>query len=58
MTSFSNYGVKSVDLFSPGIIIYSTMPDNKYKDESGTSVSPAAAGVAAIIKLISQSLVL
>ena len=51
VASFSNYGVKSVDLFSPGVNIYSTMPDNTYKDESGTSMAaPAAAGVAALIR--------
>jgi subtilisin family serine protease len=50
VASFSNYGKKSVDLFSPGVEIYSTIPDNKYKDNQGTSMaSPAAAGVAAII---------
>jgi cell wall-associated protease len=39
-----------VDLFSPGVEIYSTIPDNKYKNNQGTSMaSPAAAGVAAII---------
>lgn len=50
VASFSNYGKKSVDLFSPGVEIYSTIPDNKYKNNQGTSMaSPAAAGVAAII---------
>lgn len=50
VASFSNYGRKSVDLFSPGVEIYSTIPDNKYKNNQGTSMaSPAAAGVAAII---------
>ncbi len=48
--SFSNYGKKSVALFAPGVDIYSTVPGNKYKDESGTSMaSPATAGVAALI---------
>jgi subtilisin family serine protease len=50
VASFSNYGKKTVDLFSPGVEIYSTIPDNKYKDNQGTSMaSPAAAGVAAIV---------
>lgn len=49
--SFSNYGSKEVDLFAPGVDIYSTIPDNKYISESGTSMaSPSAAGVAAIIR--------
>ncbi len=48
--SFSNYGKKSVSLFAPGVDIYSTIPGNKYKDESGTSMaSPSTAGVAAIL---------
>lgn len=48
--NFSNYGKKSVSLFAPGVDIYSTVPGNKYKDESGTSMaSPTTAGVAAIL---------
>jgi cell wall-associated protease len=48
--SFSNYGKKSVDLFAPGVEIYSTTPDNTYEDLQGTSMAcPATAGVAAII---------
>lgn len=50
--SFSNYGKTKVDLFAPGVDIYSTVPDNnKYIYESGTSMaSPSTAGVAAIIR--------
>lgn len=49
--TFSNYGKTKVDLFAPGVDIYSTVPDNKYVRESGTSMaSPAAAGVAAIVR--------
>ncbi len=48
---FSNYGLKHVDLFAPGVNIYSTVTDNKYAKESGTSMaSPATAGVAALIR--------
>ena len=48
---FSNYGRKSVDLFSPGVQIYSTKPDNTYEFEDGTSMAaPVVSGVAALIK--------
>lgn len=48
--SFSNYGKKNVDLFAPGVDIYSTVPGNQYEDESGTSMaSPVTAGVAAML---------
>jgi len=48
---FSNYGRKSVDLFSPGVQIYSTKPNNTYEFEDGTSMAaPVVSGVAALIK--------
>ena len=48
---FSNYGKANVDIFSPGVAIYATVPGNKYQDLQGTSMaSPAAAGVAAILR--------
>jgi cell wall-associated protease len=48
--SFSNYGKKSVDLFAPGVQIYSTTPDNTYEDLQGTSMAcPATSGVAAVL---------
>jgi len=51
VADFSNYGTKNVDVFSPGVEIYATVPNNKYKYEQGTSMaSPNAAGVAALIR--------
>ena len=51
VADFSNYGSTTVDLFAPGVDIYSTVPDAKYEDASGTSMAcPAAAGVAAMIR--------
>ncbi|CAM1372180.1 Peptidase S8 [Tenacibaculum litoreum] len=49
--NFSNYGKKNVDVFAPGVQVYSTTPDNEYKKFNGTSMaSPAAAGVAALVR--------
>jgi len=49
--SFSNYGIKTVDLYAPGVRVYSSVPDTGYAYASGTSMaSPSAAGVAAIIR--------
>ncbi len=51
IASFSNYGKSRVDLFAPGVDIYSTVPDGKYEEASGTSMAcPSVAGVAAIIR--------
>ncbi len=48
--SFSNYGKVNVDLFAPGVQIYSTAPGNEYKNAQGTSMaSPVTAGVAALV---------
>ncbi|MCO7184111.1 S8 family serine peptidase [Tenacibaculum sp. XPcli2-G] len=49
--AFSNYGKKNVDVFAPGVQVYSTTPENEYKKFNGTSMaSPAAAGVAALVR--------
>jgi len=51
VAQFSNYGKKSVDVFAPGVDLYSTTPDQKYEKNSGTSMaSPVTAGIAALIK--------
>ncbi len=50
VADFSNYGKKSVDVFSPGVDIYATIPGNQYKSMSGTSMAaPTATGVAALL---------
>jgi subtilisin family serine protease len=48
---FSNYGKNEVDVFAPGMQIYSTIPGgNTYGDAQGTSMaSPVVAGVAAFL---------
>jgi len=48
---FSNYGKREVDVFAPGVEIYSTLPGgNKYGKQDGTSMaSPVVAGLAALL---------
>lgn len=49
--AFSNYGKTTVDVFAPGVRIYSTVPGNKYIDEDGTSMAaPVVTGLAALIR--------
>ncbi len=49
--SFSNYGKKEVDVFAPGVSIYSTIPGgNTYGNASGTSMAcPVVAGIASLL---------
>jgi cell wall-associated protease len=48
---FSNYGKNNVDVFAPGVDIYSTIPDSKYASFNGTSMAaPVTAGVAALLR--------
>ncbi len=51
VAGFSNYGIKTVDLFAPGMYINSTITNNNYEPADGTSMaSPVAAGVAGLLK--------
>ena len=57
VAEFSNYGPQTVDLFAPGVDIYSTIPGSKYTEHSGTSMAgPVVAGVAAVLKAYYPSL--
>jgi cell wall-associated protease len=51
VASFSNYGKNNVDVFAPGVKIYSTMPGgNNYGNSQGTSFSsPIVVGTAAFL---------
>lgn len=48
---FSNYAAQNVDVFAPGVDIYSCIPESKYASFNGTSMAaPVTAGVAAVIR--------
>lgn len=49
--SFSNYGKREVNVFAPGVKIYSTIPGgNTYGDKDGTSMAaPVVTGIAALL---------
>jgi len=51
VANFSNYGKKEVDVFAPGVNIYSAVPGgNTYRSMSGTSMAaPVTSGVAAFL---------
>ncbi|MBK24733.1 MAG: hypothetical protein CME70_12115 [Halobacteriovorax sp.] len=48
VSGFTNYGVKSVAVAAPGSNIYSTIPNNRWRNMSGTSMAtPLVAGALA-----------
>jgi len=47
---FSNYGKHTVDVFAPGFMINSTVPNSKYDEFDGTSMAaPVVSGLSALI---------
>ena len=51
VASFSNYSKNHVDVFAPGVKIYSTVIDGAYSDNDGTSMAaPVVSGVAALLR--------
>lgn len=51
LADFTNYGEKAVDVLAPGVKIYSTLPNNMYGFEQGTSMAaPVVSGIAALIR--------
>jgi len=51
VANFSNYGKSNVDVFAPGVRIWSTTPNNTYEFLKGTSMAaPNTAGVAAMLR--------
>jgi cell wall-associated protease len=51
VADFSNYGKTRVDVFAPGVRIYSSVPGSKYTWLDGTSMAaPVVTGLAALIR--------
>ncbi|CAL2102545.1 Subtilase family protein [Tenacibaculum sp. 190130A14a] len=50
LTDFSSYGKKTVDVFAPGVKIYTTEIDDKYQFSRGTSLAaPMVSGLAGLL---------
>ncbi len=55
VANFSNWGIK-VTVYTPGQTIYSTMPNNSYSSQTGTSMaSPITAGVVGLVASLHQN---
>ncbi len=51
LADFTNYGTKAVDVLAPGVKIYSTLPNNAFGFEQGTSMAaPVVSGLAALLR--------
>ena len=51
VADFTNYGKQTVDVLAPGVKIYSSIPNNEYAYEQGTSMSaPIVSGIAALLR--------
>ena len=49
--TFSNYSEEHVDIYAPGLEIYSTVPQSEYMETQGTSMAaPMVTGLAALLK--------
>lgn len=50
LITFSDYGKEKVDVFAPGVNVYTTLPNNNYHFDSGSSLSSSlTASVAALL---------
>ena len=57
--NFSNYGDNYVDIFAPGVDIYSAVPDQSFDYNGGTSMAaPMVSGLAACSWLIIRNFLL